>query len=222
MKQTWDPIWENIFRNQEWGKYPPEHVIRFVARNFYNAENRNQIHLLDLGFGTGACAWFMAREGFRVSGIEGSELGVQQAIGRFQEEHLQADLRAGDFNELPWPDEEFDAVIENGALCCNPFEACKRVVGEVRRVLKTGGAFLSANLSCRTWGTQSATPTGYNEYESLPDGPLKGRGFALLMDRPQIDELYKDFSDIEVNTASNTRNHGQNLTEWWIVECKKQ
>jgi len=222
MKQTWDPIWEDIFREQEWGKYPPEHVIRFVARNFYRFSDHRRIHLLDLGFGTGACAWFMAREGFRVSGIEGSALGVEQARARLQNEQLEADLRAGDFNELPWPDEHFDGVVENGALCCNPFDACKRVVREVKRVLKPGGVFLSANLGSRTWGTEKATPTGHNEYAALPDGPLRGRGFALLMDRPQIDELYKDFTNIEVNTASNTRDHGQNLTEWWVVECKKQ
>ncbi|MEI9897627.1 MAG: hypothetical protein WDN28_28155 [Chthoniobacter sp.] len=51
---SWDPVWERLFREQEWGKYPPEHVIRFVARNFYKAPDRKQVRLLDLGGGTGA------------------------------------------------------------------------------------------------------------------------------------------------------------------------
>lgn len=29
-------LWENIHANQEWGKYPSEQVVRFVARNYYN------------------------------------------------------------------------------------------------------------------------------------------------------------------------------------------
>jgi hypothetical protein len=44
---TWDPVWERIFQSKEWGKYPPEHVIRFVARNFYLARDRNKIRLLE-------------------------------------------------------------------------------------------------------------------------------------------------------------------------------
>ncbi len=63
---TWDPVWEEIFRRKEWGKYPPEHVIRFVARNFYRVADRASIRLLEIGCGPGANIWFMTREGFTV------------------------------------------------------------------------------------------------------------------------------------------------------------
>ncbi|EAL1485109.1 SAM-dependent methyltransferase, partial [Campylobacter coli] len=46
-------FWENIFSNKEWGKYPSENLIRFIARNFYNVKNRNEIRILELGLGTG-------------------------------------------------------------------------------------------------------------------------------------------------------------------------
>ncbi|ELB7666084.1 SAM-dependent methyltransferase, partial [Campylobacter upsaliensis] len=36
-----EQIWEEIFSKKEWGKYPSESVIRFIARNFYNAKDRN-------------------------------------------------------------------------------------------------------------------------------------------------------------------------------------
>lgn len=32
---AWDPVWESIFTNQAWGRYPGEDLIRFVAKNFY-------------------------------------------------------------------------------------------------------------------------------------------------------------------------------------------
>src|SRR5690349_11778017 len=100
--QSWDPIWETVFKSQEWGKYPPEQVIRFVARNFYAARDRKSVRILDLGCGTGACAWYMAREGFSVSGIDGSETAVRTAMLRLSEENLSADLRVGDYLHLPW------------------------------------------------------------------------------------------------------------------------
>jgi tRNA G46 methylase TrmB len=57
---------------QEWGKYPPEHVIRFVARNFYRVPDRKYVHLLEVGCGPGANVWFMAREGFAVDECKAS------------------------------------------------------------------------------------------------------------------------------------------------------
>lgn len=37
--KSWDPIWEKVFKDNEWGKYPGENLIQFVARNFYKREN---------------------------------------------------------------------------------------------------------------------------------------------------------------------------------------
>ena len=36
---AWNNVWEQVFSSQEWGKYPGEDVIRFVARNFYNLKD---------------------------------------------------------------------------------------------------------------------------------------------------------------------------------------
>ncbi|EAI4546039.1 SAM-dependent methyltransferase, partial [Campylobacter jejuni] len=33
-------LWENIFSQKEWGKYPSENLIRFIAKNFYNVKDR--------------------------------------------------------------------------------------------------------------------------------------------------------------------------------------
>ncbi|WP_240682424.1 hypothetical protein [Campylobacter jejuni] len=54
-------IWEQIFSKKEWGKYPSENVIRFIARNFYNVQDRSKINILELGFGTGANLWLWYR-----------------------------------------------------------------------------------------------------------------------------------------------------------------
>ncbi|EJE1584224.1 SAM-dependent methyltransferase [Campylobacter upsaliensis] len=75
-------LWEEIFSKKEWGKYPSESVIRFIARNFYNVKDRNSIKILELGLGTGANLWFCAREGFKVSGIEWSKTGVERFKAR--------------------------------------------------------------------------------------------------------------------------------------------
>lgn len=94
-KTSWDSTWETVFQNQEWGKYPGENLIQFVARNFYKLD-RTKINLLEVGCGPGANIWFMAREGFNVSGIDGSETAIMKAEERLQKDALEAQLVVGD------------------------------------------------------------------------------------------------------------------------------
>src|ERR1700730_11711421 len=94
-ENSWDPAWEKLFRAREWGRYPNEHLVRFVARNFYSAPDRTKVCILDLGCGQGPNTWYMAREGFSVSGIDGSQSALTQARDRLESENLKADLRVG-------------------------------------------------------------------------------------------------------------------------------
>lgn len=217
----WDPIWEKIFKELEWGKYPSEHVVRFVARNFYKAPDRSKVRLFDLGCGTGTSSLFMAREGFEVHGIDGSETAIQRVNNSFKAEGLRGTFKTGDFVALPWDDNMFDGAVENVALCCNPFSRCKMAVAEILRILKPGGLFQSCNFTNRSWGFESGVSVGKNEYSSFADGPLHERGFGLLMDRDQIDELYSGFDDVVVEKMSRTGCGQKHLIEWWLVECRK-
>jgi SAM-dependent methyltransferase len=219
---SWDPAWERVFREQEWGKYPPEHVIRFVARSFYGASDRRAVRLLDLGSGPGACTWFMAREGFSVSAIDGSPTAVARLQARLGGEGLAADARVGDFVTLPWPDATFDGVVDNGALCGNRFEACRAAVEEVRRVLRPGGAFLSANLTDRSWGHGLGREVEPNGFTDIREGPLAGKGFNLFMSRAQVDALYAPLADTVVERTGWTTDGMAHLVEFWVVTCRKR
>lgn len=73
-----DPKWEEIHRNREWGKYPTEYVIRFVARNYYNFPIRQRVKILDYGCGGGSHTWYLAREGFDTYAFDGSQSAIQK------------------------------------------------------------------------------------------------------------------------------------------------
>ena len=44
--KSFDNEWEKIHASQEWGKYPSENVIRFIARNYYS-KDRLKTRILD-------------------------------------------------------------------------------------------------------------------------------------------------------------------------------
>ncbi len=76
--QAFSQEWEEIHKKQQWGTYPSEQVIRFVARNFYKKE-REKVKFLDFGCGAGANTWYLAREGFDVYAFDGSESAINRA-----------------------------------------------------------------------------------------------------------------------------------------------
>ena len=217
---TWDPVWETVFQSREWGKYPSERVIRYVAINFYNRWPRRAVRLLDLGCGPGASTWFMAREGFSVSGIDGSQTGVERAMRRLSAEGLTAELQVGDFTTLPWKDGWFDGVIDNAALYANSYKDCVRTVSEVRRVLKSGGSFLSCNFTPQTWGYGLGREVETGGFTDIGEGPLAHKGFSLFMDRSQIEHLYQCFEKVAIDTESMTIGGGAHMVESWVVTCK--
>lgn len=79
MNKSIDPIWEKIHSSQKWGMYPPEHIIRFIARNYYS-KDRSQTKILDFGCGQGANTWYLAREGFDVYAFDGSESACKKSL----------------------------------------------------------------------------------------------------------------------------------------------
>lgn len=217
----WDPVWEQIFSSREWGKYPPEHVVRFVARNFYRVQDRKQVRLLEIGCGPGANVWFMAREGFTVSGIDGSSTAIKQATDRLSREGLTADLRVGDYSTIPWSDSSFDGVVENVSLCCNRWDAVKHALGEVRRVLKPGEPFLSSFFTDRTWGYGLGTMVEPDGFIDITEGSLAGEGFQLFLNHPRLYELFRDFADVAVERVSWTMLGEQRLVEQFVITCRK-
>lgn len=130
--------WEEIYSTQEWGVYPTEHVIRFVARNYYNAD-RNKIKILDFGCGAGAHTWYMAREGFDVYAFDGSKSAVERAEKRLEREHLRAEFKVLDALKVDYPDEFFDAVVDNVCVYGNLLENIKCMYENIYRMLKPQG-----------------------------------------------------------------------------------
>lgn len=135
--KSFDAIWETIHKNQEWGKYPSEPVIRYVARNYYN-KNRSQIKILDFCCGAGSHTWYLAREGFDVYAFDGSESAVNKVKGRLEKEGLKADLRVRDALELDYEDNFFDCVIDSVSIYANKFENIIKMYEKIYEYDKTG------------------------------------------------------------------------------------
>lgn len=217
---SWDPIWEKVFKNQEWGKYPGENLIQFIARNFF-AHVRKSVSLLEIGCGPGANIWFMAREGFNVTGIDGSDTAIKKAKMRLLAENLKAQLVVGDIVKLPFEDISFDGIIDNECLYANNEQNTVLILAEINRVLKKNGLLYSRTFSEDMFISQNQIG-GKLEFNNITAGPLSGKGFVRLINREMINTLYGRFFNIlSIDKIEYTQyNCSQKISEYIII-CQK-
>lgn len=221
---SWDPVWEEVFRNQAWGKYPGEELIRFVARNFYKAPDRSAVQLLEIGCGPGANLWYCAREGFTVHGIDGSSSAIARAQSRLDTEcsGWRGSLKAADFTKLPFADASVDAVIDNEAVYCNEFTISQIVYREAARVLKPGGKLFVRTFATGSAGDETGEALGHRAWR-VAEGPLAGKGYSRFTDESDFPALLG--TDLTITSLDlltwSVANRSQTVREWIVVAEKK-
>jgi ubiquinone/menaquinone biosynthesis C-methylase UbiE len=95
--------------------------------------------VLEIAVGTGRNLPYYSGD-VHLTGIELSPAMLAVAAARAATLGIDADLRLGDAQALPFTDASFDAVVCTLALCTIPDD--RKAVQEVRRVLRPGGLFL--------------------------------------------------------------------------------
>jgi len=218
-------IWEDIFQNNEWGKYPPVALIRFIAKNFYKLKNRKDIKILEIGSGTGANLWFCAREGFSVYGIDGSKTAVDRMVNRFKEENLSDNLlgvSVGDYYDKldDIEDETFDAIIDLESLYCNPFDRSREIVQKSFSKLKKGGLMFSLTFADGTYGLDGEN-ISYHAV-SPTKGAMANMGFTRYTTKDDIEKLYKlDNNEIVDIQRQELHLSDDEVIKEWIIALKK-
>jgi SAM-dependent methyltransferase len=219
--KSWDPIWDEVFSGQEWGKYPSENLIQFIARNFYKAK-RDDIRILEVGCGTGANLWYISREGFQAYGVDGSAVAISQANERMKNENLSVTLQVADIVNLPFENNFFDAVIDNECIYSNNNENSQLIYNEIHRVLKPNAKFYSRTFSDKMFIGENANEVGELEYTDIKSGPFKDKGFVRLSSKDSINATYGKFFEIQtIDYLESTNNNESLLINEWIVICTK-
>jgi SAM-dependent methyltransferase len=196
-------VWDTeIYAAGRFPHAPYDMVASFVYRNA-PPRPRDSVRILELGCGAGNNVWFLASEGYNVSGTDASQLAIAYAKKRLAASRLKADLRVEGFPGISFPDGSFDLVFERAALSYATPEIAAQTVREVRRVLSSGGRFFF-----NPYSAQHDPAPGYTCYydRKLVEQVL-GTGWRLL--RMQHAEL------------RDSLNQEKLITGDWRVEVEK-
>jgi SAM-dependent methyltransferase len=120
----------------EYDVFTPQANVRLVAAFVRLSGLARGAQVADLGCGSGVFTELLRREGYASVGLDISPRLV--ALGRSKYPGLE--LIEGDAENLPFGSESLDGVLLSGLV--HHFPDPRRLIAEVRRVLKPGGRFV--------------------------------------------------------------------------------
>ncbi|PKL48329.1 MAG: class I SAM-dependent methyltransferase [Candidatus Riflebacteria bacterium HGW-Riflebacteria-2] len=221
--QTFDKQWNQVHGTRNWGRYPAEELVRFMARNYYN-QCREQIRVLDLGCGTGANTWFLCREGFSTVAFDGSFIATQKAAAFCSELKAGATFLQADAGMLPFSDTSFDVVADIGAISANNRQGIRQILAEICRVLKPGGrVFSSVLFTTSTSGYKTGEKIDGHSYRNVDFGPVTGLGTIHFFSRAEINGLWQQagFDKPVIDVISRTDHGGSQRVSFYTASARK-
>lgn len=206
MKSSIDPVWEEIHADREWGQYPTEYVIRFIARNYYRVPNRAEVKILDYGCGGGCHTWSLSREGFDTYAFDGAPSAVQKVKLRMEREKLKAHLDVYDALKPSYEDNFFDACVDNFCVAMNTTEEIKTMYQEIYRILKPGGKLLTAQFGKNTDGYGTGIRVDENTFSGIENIQLDDVGKTHFTDKTEMKSILEQigFMNVDIDTILYT------------------
>lgn len=188
------PGWRGV--DEGWGRRAvdfatmsePANCREYVALHQHLAVGPSD-RLLDLACGAGLAVELASARGATCAGIDASPRLLQVARDR----SLDADLRVGDMNDLPWADDTFDVVTSFRGI----WGTTPGAVAEARRVLRPGG-----RLGITVWGHIKKSPGAWALTPFTLAAPPKVANQAAMvaLGRPGVGEdllTRSGFVDVE-------------------------
>ena len=143
--------------------------------------------VLDLGCGLGRHSLLFARYGFEVSACDLSDVAVEQTKSAAEKLGYEINTTQCDMLDLPYGDDSFDAIFSFLVISHTDTEGFKKVLSEIRRVLRPGGAVFLTLCAKDTWSFAEANFPKIDENTVVKDneGPEKN-----------VPHFYVDLQDV--------------------------
>jgi SAM-dependent methyltransferase len=154
--QFWQSAWNQVKAPHT--QMPPlDYIYRIPA----GLAERKSSRVLDLGCGSGWLSVFLAREGFRVIGVDIACHAIELAGKWAGSEGLQIEFLTQDITALNFPPAYFGSVVGNSIFEHLTYKMAEQTVASLNNLLEVGGIFL---------GCFDRVGTGPGKYYKLEDG----------------------------------------------------
>lgn len=192
--------------NKVWDRQEQDESARTnIESNEIDLFIKNQVKsILDIGCGDGTSDLFLAKKGFKITGIDISDKGLKIAKDKskeFNNKFIMQDI----FEKYPFKDNSFDAVMAYQSLNHARKQLILNAFQEIKRVLKPNGIFAIRIANRATFNLEKIKENIYydkdyketfQEIESQTFIGLDGDEKGIILYAFYEDELIKDLESI--------------------------
>lgn len=190
-------------------------VESYYLVNRWRTEDK--FDFLDLGCGIGRHAILFGKNGFNVNCFDISEDAITKTREWAESENMNHfDYKIGDMLELPYEDTSMDCILCRNVISHSDTEGVKKVISEIRRVLRPQGECYLTLGSKETWGFKQTDWPLIDENTRLrmEEGP-EWRTPHFYADYELCKELFKDFEIIFINHIEDFyESEGKTYSSW--------
>lgn len=125
-------------------------IESYYLLNRWKSQGKTQF--LDLGCGLGRHSILFARNDFKVYCFDISKEAISRTRKWAEKEKLKLNYNVGDMLDLPYKDESMEAILCRNVISHTDTEGIRKIIKEIKRVLKDGGECYLTLGSKSTWG----------------------------------------------------------------------
>jgi ubiquinone/menaquinone biosynthesis C-methylase UbiE len=180
-------------------------------------KNKQFQDFLDLGCGLGRHSLLFSQAGFNVNSFDLSAEAISGLMKKSAERGLSnISCAVGDMNELPYADASIDCLLAYHVISHTDSRGIRKILGEIKRVLKPSGEFFLTLCSKNSWSFQKA---GYPKHDDntiikVEDGPENGIPH-FYSDEETVRELFKGFRLVNMKHVNDLVFGEKELRDSW-------
>jgi|SRR5882724_9005948 len=213
-------------------RYPNEEFLRFVGSRFGSVDpvRRANIKVLELGCGSGANLWMLAREGFDVYGVDLSAEALSFCQLMLERWQVRAHLKEASIVELPYESASFDVVADIFSAYCLDEKEFACCLTEVARVTRPGGYFFSYSPSKNSDAFKNHSPASKIDLSTLegilrPSSPFSGNRYPFrFISQSEYAKMLIDrgYSVLSNERIGRTYRNGEEYFEFVSITAQKE
>lgn len=143
--------------------------------------------LLSLAEGEGRNAVFLAEQGFRVTGVDGSRVGLDKAEQLARDRGVQIQTILSDLADFDMGEQRWDAIVSIWFHC--PSELRARLHRAVIAALKPGGVFILESYTPEQLQYRTGGPSNADWLLSLSDARRELDGLEFVIAEEKVREV---------------------------------
>jgi SAM-dependent methyltransferase len=209
-KKNWNNFFQGEKNLKKFGEYvfdyskPDQDVINLVS---FLKENKVKT-ILDLGCGAGRNSKYLSEKGFRVMGIDISEVAIRKA----KKDGGEAKYFLADMRRLPFPNDSFETIISIQTIFHGRLSDIRKTIKEIFRVSKNGGIIFLTLQPIKGNKFRLGKKLETNTYISSA-GDDKGE-IHHFFDKKEILKEFCDFKIIDLHLVKENN--------YWYLLMKKK